>query len=116
MTKRTLGASLFLFLLLPLTAQAITFEDPSTTLGLGTADLKETVLNIITLVLGLLGIIAVIMILWGGFQWMTAGGNTEKVDSAKKILSAAIFGLVIVILAWAIVNFVIRTASNVSGA
>ena len=55
------------------------------------------------------------MILIGGFQWMTAAGNEEKVEKAKKIISAAIVGLIIILLAWAIVNFVIGTTSNVSG-
>jgi len=56
------------------------------------------------------------MILYAGFQWMTAGGNEDKVSSAKKIISAAVVGLIIILLAWAIVNFVLKTASNVSGA
>ncbi|MBI3957090.1 MAG: hypothetical protein HY340_03835 [Candidatus Kerfeldbacteria bacterium] len=102
-------------LAVPVVAMAVSFENPSQTLGLGTTDLKGTVINIINWVLGLLGIIAVIMILIGGFQWMTASGNEEKVEKAKKIISAAIVGLIIILLAWAIVNFVIGTAENVSG-
>ncbi len=96
------------------TVQAISYVDPSQSLGLGTADLRTTVTNIINWVLGLLGIIAVIMILYGGFIWLTAAGNEENVTKAKNILSAAIIGLVIVLLAWAIVNYVLGTASNVS--
>ncbi|MBI3957091.1 MAG: hypothetical protein HY340_03840 [Candidatus Kerfeldbacteria bacterium] len=117
MKRRTIGlaALMLAVLLLPVTASAISFEDPSRSLGLGTADLKSTVINIINWVLGLLGIIAVIMILYAGFLWMTAGGNEEKVGTAKKIISAAIIGLIIILLAWAIVNFVLKTASNVSG-
>jgi len=103
-------------LALPAVTFAVSFEPVGETLGLGTADLKETVINVINWVLGLLGIIAVIMILVGGFQWMTAAGNEEKVEKAKKVISAAIVGLIIILLAWAIVNFVIGTTSNVSGA
>lgn len=114
--KIGLGLLMLVVLLMPVATQAISFEDPSQSLGLGTADLKETVINIINWVLGLLGIIAVIMILYAGFQWMTAGGNEDKVSSAKKIISAAVVGLIIILLAWAIVNFVLKTASNVSGA
>jgi type IV secretory pathway VirB2 component (pilin) len=114
--KITTALSVVSLLALPIVAQAISFEDPSTSLGLGTADLKETVINIINWILGLLGIIAVIMILYAGFQWMTAGGNEDKVSSAKKIISAAIIGLIIILLAWAIVNFVLKTAGNVTGA
>ena len=89
-------------------------ESVGSTLGLGEADLKDTVLNILNLVLGLLALIAVIMIIIGGFTWLTAAGNEEKVDKAKKIISAAVIGLIIVLLAWAIVIFVARTTSNVT--
>lgn len=114
--KIGLGLLLLSILILPIAAKAISFEDPSSSLGLGTSDLKETVINIINWILGLLGIIAVIMILYAGFQWMTAGGNEDKVASAKKIISAAVVGLIIILLAWAIVNFVLKTAGNVTGA
>jgi type IV secretory pathway VirB2 component (pilin) len=117
MKKRILHVGLLTasMLAIPALALAVSFEDPSVSIGLGTADLKDTVINIINWILGLLGIIAVIMILVGGFQWMTAAGNEEKVEKAKKIISAAIVGLIIILLAWAIVNFVIGTTSNVSG-
>lgn len=101
-------------LVLPLAASALTIENVGGTLTLGSADLKETVVNIITFVLGLLGLIAVIMILYGGFIWLTAGGNEDKVDSAKKIISAAAVGLVVILISWAIVQFVINTTTNVT--
>lgn len=101
-------------MVLPLAASALTIENVGGTLTLGSADLKETVVNIITFVLGLLGLIAVIMILYGGFIWLTAGGNEDKVDSAKKIISAAAVGLVVILISWAIVQFVINTTSNVT--
>ncbi len=97
---------------LPLAAaHAISYIDPAQSLGLGTADLKTTVVNIINWVLGLLGIIAVVMILYGGFVWLTASGNEENVTKAKNVLSAAIIGLVIILLAWAIINYVLGTTS-----
>lgn len=101
--------------LLPLTASALSYIDPSGSIGLGSADLRTTVTNIINWVLGLLGIVAVIMILYGGFMWLTAGGSEDRITSAKKIISAAVVGLVIILLAWAIVNFVLGTTANVSG-
>jgi len=101
-------------LLLPFAASALSVENVGGTLTLGSADLKATVVNIITFVLGLLGLIAVIMILYGGFTWLTAGGNEDKIDSAKKIISAAAIGLVVVLISWAIVTFVIKTTSNVT--
>jgi cytochrome bd-type quinol oxidase subunit 2 len=97
-------------------AQATSFsiESIGEQIGTGDADLKQTVINILQLVLGLLSLIAVVMIIIGGFTWLTAGGNEEKVDKAKKIISAAVIGLIIVLLAWAIVIFVARTTANVT--
>ncbi|MBI2426513.1 MAG: hypothetical protein HYV34_01575 [Candidatus Kerfeldbacteria bacterium] len=96
-------------------ARAVSFYDPSSSLGLSTADLVSTVTKVIQWVLGLLGLVAVIMIIIGGFRWMTAGGNEEKVEAAKKILTASIIGLIIVLLAWAIVIFATGTLNNTSG-
>ncbi|MFH1632161.1 MAG: pilin [bacterium] len=93
-------------------AQALEAEDllPSEfgeASGLGEADLENTVANLIRVVLGFLGIIAVVMVLWGGFRWMTAGGSQEKVDDAKKILIAGVIGLAIILAAYAITSFVV---------
>lgn len=70
-------------------------------------DARHTVVNIIKIVLGFLGILVVILILYAGFLWMTAGGNEEKISEAKKIITACVIGLVIILSAYAIANFVI---------
>ena len=116
MKKITLIATTVLALALPFTALAtpLSIEDIGGTLGLGTADLKATVINILQWVLGILALVAVIMIIMGGVWWMTAGGNEEKIEKAKKIISAAVIGLIIVMLAWAIVIFVANTTKNVT--
>lgn len=80
----------------------------ASTAGLGDADLVDTLAQIIRIALGFLGIIAVVIILLGGFKWMTSGGNDEKVKDAKKLIFAGIIGLVIVISAYAIAAFVIN--------
>lgn len=85
-------------------------------LGLSGGSLEETVVRVIQWVLGFLALIAVIMIIIGGFRWMTAAGNEEKIASAKKIISAAIVGLVVVLLAWAIVIFVGNAVINSANA
>lgn len=86
------------------------------TLGVSntTKDVQDMIISVVNWVLALLGLIAVIMILYGGFVWLTAGGNEEKVASAKKIISAAIIGLIIVLLAYAIVTFVVNTTNTVT--
>ena len=95
-------------------AQVTIKQSVGTTFALGTADLESTVIQIVQWVLGLLGLIAVIMIIYGGFIWLTAGGNEDKIGSAKRIISAAVVGLIIVLLAWAIVTFVVSTTQDVT--
>ena len=75
--------------------------------GLGTTDVRVTVARIIRVAMGLLGIVAVVIILIGGSTWMTAGGNEEKVGEAKKWIFAGIIGLAIILSAYAIASFVI---------
>jgi hypothetical protein len=75
--------------------------------GLGQGDIKGTTASIINVVLGVLGIIAVVIILAGGFKWMTAGGNEDKVGEAKKLITQGAIGLVIIFAAWGIASFVI---------
>jgi len=74
---------------------------------LGNVDLRTTVANTIRVIIGFLGIIAVVIILIGGFKWMTAGGNEDKVGEAKKLLVAGLIGLVIILMAYAIAAFVL---------
>lgn len=98
----------------PAHAQELTqedfFDDDFTdTTGLGQADIKETIGNLIRILLGFLGVIAVVIILMGGFKWMTAGGNDEKVAEAKKLIIAGIIGLAIILSAYAIASFVINS-------
>lgn len=69
--------------------------------------LESVVPRLINIVMSVLGIIAVVIILIGGFMWMTAAGNEERVGKAKQVLVAGVIGLLIVIAAYAIANFVI---------
>lgn len=87
----------------------VTGEEFASTAGLGEADLVETIAQIIRVALGFLGVIAVVIILLGGFKWMTAGGNDDKVKEAKKLIFSGIVGLVIIISAYAIAAFVINS-------
>lgn len=81
----------------------------SDAIELGTQDIRTTVARIINVAMGLLGIVAVVIILLGGFKWMTAGGNDENVKSAKKLIVSGIIGLVIIITAFAIAQFVLES-------
>lgn len=74
---------------------------------LGSGDVRETAARIINVALGFLGIIAVVIVLLGGFKYMISGGNTDKTEEAKKLIVSGIIGLAIILSAWAITSFVI---------
>jgi hypothetical protein len=76
------------------------------------ADPRNTAVDIVRYLMTFLGIIAVIGILLGGFQWLTAAGNEDRVASAKKTLIAGVIGLVAILTAWATVVFVTDITSN----
>ena len=82
---------------------------------LGNKSLIGTITSLINVALGLLGVIAVVIILIGGFKWMTAGGNEDKVGEARKMIFAGIIGLAIILSAWAIAKFVITSLSQATG-
>lgn len=90
------------------------YTDISASIGLGQASLSKTAVSTLNTVTGLLGIIGVTMVIWGGYQWLTAAGNEQRVERAKQILTGAIIGLVIILLSWAIVRYVILSGVNVS--
>ncbi len=71
-------------------------------------DPREIAAEIINISLGFLGIIAVIIVLFGGFKWMTAMGNDEGIGEAKKLIAAGVIGLAIILSAYAISQFVLR--------
>lgn len=64
--------------------------------------------NIVKTLMGIVGVVAVLMIVWGGIMYMTSAGNDEKIGTAKKIITGAIIGLAISILAYTLVDFVIK--------
>ena len=81
-------------------------------IGLGTQDVRTTVSNVIKAFMGLLGIVAVVIILLGGFKWMTAAGSEEKVSEAKKLIMNGVIGLVVIMMAYAIANFVVTAVTT----
>lgn len=74
---------------------------------LGGGDVRQTAARIINVALGFLGIIAVVIVLIGGFKYMVAGGAEDKTAEARKLIVSGIIGLAIILSAWAITSFVI---------
>ncbi|PIR74113.1 MAG: hypothetical protein COU35_04110 [Candidatus Magasanikbacteria bacterium CG10_big_fil_rev_8_21_14_0_10_47_10] len=84
-------------------------------IALGKRGLQETIAGVINVALSLLGIIAVVIVLIGGFKWMTAGGSEDKVAEARKLIFSGIIGLAIIMSAWAIARFVIVNLASETG-
>jgi len=78
-------------------------------------NLAETIGQIIKGALSLLGVIFMLLVIYGGFLWMTAAGNEEQITKAKNILKASIIGLIIVIGAYAIAFFVVNQIVTATG-
>lgn len=73
------------------------------------ASIAKTAVNLLSLIVG---VIAVIMIIYGGLRYITSGGDSGSVGNAKNTLIYAIIGLIIVALAQLIVHFVLNAAFN----
>ncbi|MEA3249703.1 MAG: hypothetical protein U9Q03_05110 [Patescibacteria group bacterium] len=100
-----LGVAVFA---LPALAQVDLGLQYGTEFGLTTTDIRVTIGKIINAFLGLLGIIAVLIVLYAGFLWMTAGGDAQKIQKAKRWLINGVIGLIIILSAYAIASFILR--------
>lgn len=83
--------------------------------GLTQEDPRVLTVRIINFSLTFLGIVAFVIVLYAGFTWMTAGGNDEKVGSAKKILISAVAGLVIIMVSYSITSYILRSLCQTTG-
>ncbi len=79
-------------------------------------DLRTIIGRLINVVLGLLGSIFVVLIIYAGFRYMTAAGNQDQTKKAVAQIRDAVIGLIIVLAAWAITTFVFRALYWSSGA
>ena len=77
--------------------------------------LGDVVGLVIQAFLGLLGIIFLILIIFAGYNWMTAGGEEEKVRKAKSTISRAVIGLIIIVADYAITYFVFTYLPGATG-
>ena len=75
-------------------------------------ELPNMIANIIQAFLGLLGIIFLVLIIYAGYNWMTAAGEEEKVTKAKETLTRAVIGLIIIVAAYSITYFVFKSLSG----
>jgi hypothetical protein len=75
----------------------------------------EVVSQIISYVLSFLGVIFLVLLIYGGFLWMTASGDSEQITKAKDILINATIGLIIILSSYTITYFVTQNLTKASG-
>ena len=78
-------------------------------------DLSEIVGGIVKVILAILGIIMLVITVYGGLLWGTAQGNDEQVGKAKKMITQGVIGVLITMGAYAITYFVVDSLQKVSG-
>ena len=92
-------------------------DDPNSPIyeasGCGTQKEIEPIIgNILSVIIGMLGLVAVIFIVMGGVQYMTSSGDANKLKKAKDTILYGLIGLIVCALAFALVNFVISNILN----
>ena len=109
------------FVMMPMLTLAIDAPDPSELLqetgseaGFevrddGQSQLTAFIGRIINVMLSVLGVIFFVLLVYGGFLWMTSQGNEDKVKKAKTLITDAVIGLIIILAAYAISSFVITS-------
>jgi hypothetical protein len=118
--KKQIGlalTSISLFLMNPISASAATLCPSDANGGgafanlCGSSDpnsLAKLIGGFITIIFIVVTIVALFYLIWGGFKWLTSGGDSKAVDSARGHIIAAIIGLIIIFLSYFILNFVLR--------
>ncbi|MBI2633183.1 MAG: hypothetical protein HYW78_02210 [Parcubacteria group bacterium] len=82
---------------------------------LKTTDITVIVTNIVSEVIKYIGVLALLMFIYGGILWMTSGGSQDKIKKGKQVIIWAIFGLGLVLLSYSIVQFIIERFIAVGG-
>lgn len=97
-------------------AQSIVDTNPNTALGAkyqtgsyGIDDFMILAINISRWILGIVGSLSLVMFVYGGFMFLISGGSSDSVSKAKKIITAAVIGLIIVFASYLIIKFVLGT-------
>ncbi|MEK7116179.1 MAG: hypothetical protein AAB879_02165 [Patescibacteria group bacterium] len=122
-TRVGLIVTLFVATALPVFAQSVTGKigeglkkaatESGFVSGASTTDLPTIIGRVIGVALTLLGTLLLAYILYGGFLWMTAGGEEKNVTKAKDIIKNAVIGLTIIVAAYALSTFVIKQLNYV---
>lgn len=105
-SKKFLLLSLVLFLI-----PFATHADLINPLG-ANVTIEVVIGRLIKAVLGLSGSVALLMFVWGGFQYLWSGGDPKKVEKGKETLKNAVLGIVIIFFAYTLVNTLIKVLAS----
>ena len=89
-----------------------TIENPLGDVG----DPRALLGRIIGAAMGVVGSLALVVFLYGGFTWMTSGGNADRVKHGRDLIVWAAIGLFVIFASYAMVRFVLETVATKSGA
>ena len=106
--KIILSALVLVIMVFPLLASA-GWNMPNGPNGLPNKALDEVIMDITDWVLGFAGIIAILVIVYGGLLYLTSAGNEDQMEKGKKTLMWGILGLVIIGISYAIVDVIVNT-------
>jgi hypothetical protein len=90
-------------------------DDTNQEAGLAPGDPAATVGAALSVLLSILGIIFLIVVIYGGITWMTAGGNEENVSKGRKMLIEGTIGLIICLAAYSFTVFVVARVGDATG-
>ncbi len=94
--------SLALLLLVPIQVAAAPLTDPLNYIGV-----NGLAARLIGVILSVVGSIALLMFIWGGFQWLSSAGEPDRVKKGKETLKWAVIGLAVILMAYVMVNAVV---------
>lgn len=112
--RKYLYLILLSFFLLPHVSFALT--DPMSSLqeagrksGLNTnLSATDIIARTINAILGLVGSVFVVLIIWSGFRWMTSAGNTDQIKKAKETMINSVIGLAVIVASY-VISYTILT-------
>jgi len=80
-----------------------------------TEDLQVLVINVIQGLIDIAALIAVVSLIWGGLLMLTSGGSEDRISKGRKAITAAVIGIVIVLVAIVAINTFIDKFTNCTG-
>ena len=110
--------ALLLLMLVPVVAFAADLPEAGAlpeNSGLPETDLPSFIGTIIQWILGIIGVILIALFVYGGFTYATSAGSQDKIDTGKKIMMYAIIGIVIIVIAFVLTDYIISALLATGG-